>query len=82
MVVRVDSFGNIVTNIPPLDKPGYVVAVGEMSQLMSYYLTYDAAPPNKLFLIEGSNKTLEISLKDGNAGEKLHLAPDTPIEIS
>jgi len=81
LVVRIDSFGNIVTNIPSLDKPEYIVSTRDIRQPMDYYPTYNAAPENELFLIEGSSKTLEISLKSGAARDRLQLVPGTPIEI-
>lgn len=81
LVVRIDSFGNIVTNIPSLDKPEYIVSTRDMRQPMACYPTYNAAPENELFLIEGSSKTLEISLKNGGARDRLQLVPGTPIEI-
>jgi len=43
---------------------------------------YDDAPDNELFLITGSCQTLEISLKNRNANERLHGAPGQRITIS
>jgi S-adenosylmethionine hydrolase len=82
IVVRIDRFGNIVTNLPPEGKRLYSVKVGEQHWKMNFYWTYNAAPDNELFLIEGSCKTLEISLKNANANERLKLATGQRIEIS
>ncbi|GAF95292.1 unnamed protein product [marine sediment metagenome] len=49
---------------------------------MNYFPNYNTAKENELFLIEGSCKTLEISLKNGNANDKLHLKTGTTIKIS
>ncbi len=49
---------------------------------MSFYRTYEAAPDDELFLIEGSCGTLEISLKNANANERLRLKTGQRIEIS
>ena len=62
-VVRIDHFGNIVTNLPPLNKTGYIVTIDGRGRAMRHFVTYEAAPENELFLITGSCNTLEISLK-------------------
>ena len=82
IVVRIDRFGNIVTNIDRLQKDEYSVAIGEKEYVMGYCATYGAAKEGELFLIEGSCNTLEISLKDGNANERLGLQPGDKIRIS
>jgi S-adenosylmethionine hydrolase len=82
IVVRIDRFGNIITNVPPLDKTEYTVTIEGRQQTMPFCPTYDAAPDNELFLITGSCNTLEISLKNNNANERLHVAPGKRITIS
>ena len=82
IVVRIDRFGNIVTNLPPLDKNAYVVTIDGQERTMHHHPTYDAAPDNGLFLITGSNETLEISLKNNSANGRLHLRPGQRITIS
>jgi len=81
IVVRIDRFGNIVTNIPPLAQSQYAVQVGEQKHAMSHFATYDAAPENAPFLITGSNNTLEISLRNAGANDSLHLTPGQRITI-
>lgn len=70
-IVRIDTFGNIVTNLPHIGKQKYTVTFGKFMQQLSYYETYEAASENVLFLIEGSSKTLEISLKNAKAINQL-----------
>ena len=82
IVVRIDRFGNIVTNLPPLDKNDYVVTIEGQESPMRYCPTYDEAPDGELFLITGSCATLEISLKNSNANEGLNLAPGRRITIA
>jgi len=82
LVVRIDSFGNIVTNLRKRDKDKYDVTIEEKTHRMAYYDNYDAGPQDELFLIEGSNGTLEISLKNGNANDKLSLRAGQKIEIA
>jgi len=73
VVVRIDHFGNIVTNLPPLDKQDYQVESSGFKSKMCFCPTYGSAVADELFLIEGSNGTLEISLKNGLASERLGL---------
>ena len=82
IVVRIDRFGNVVTNMPAENKEIYSVKVGEQHWEMGCYRTYRAAPDYELFLVEGSCRTLEISLKNGSANERLKLATGERIEIS
>jgi len=82
LVVRIDSFGNIITNIPKQDGNRYSVKIGAKIYDMSFYGNYAGAKEDELFLIEGSNYTLEISLKNGSANDRLSLVTGTAIEIS
>jgi len=80
-VVRIDRFGNIITNLPSEGKPAYSVDIEGRRSRMDFYPNYNVAVDDELFLIEGSCKTLEISLKNGNANERLKLKTGKRIEI-
>jgi len=82
LVVRIDRFGNIVTNLLPLDKDTYTVSAGDRTQDLPYYPTYATAPANELFLITGSNDTLEISRKNASAYAHLPLSAGQRITIA
>lgn len=81
-VVRIDGFGNVITNLVGQDKDEWTVAAGERKYAMKFHPNYASAGEGELFLIEGSNNTLEISLKNANANDKLHLRPGDKISIS
>lgn len=81
-VVRVDRFGNIITNLPSEGKTSYVVDVQGFRSRMDFYPNYDGAADNELFLIEGSCKTLEISIRNGSANRRLQLETGQRIEIA
>lgn len=66
-IVRVDRFGNIITNLPHTGQDQYRVSVESYRRIMPFVRTYAEAPRGKLFVIEGSAGTLEISLKNGSA---------------
>src|SRR3989344_4242675 len=72
-IVRIDNFGNIITNLPSPNKDEYNVKVNNINKNLKFYKTYNEAKENELFLIEGSSKTLEISIKNGNASKKLNI---------
>lgn len=82
IIVRIDRFGNVITNLPPEDKRTYTVTARQQQWKMTSYRTYDAAPDDELFLIEGSCGTLEMSLKNSNASRRLKLQTGEQIEIS
>jgi S-adenosylmethionine hydrolase len=81
IIVRIDRFGNIITNLTSSHKETYSVKIADKKYQMNFYPTYDAAAGKELFLIEGSCNTLEISLKNDNANKKLHLKPGAKIKI-
>lgn len=81
-IVRIDNFGNIITNLSSLDKSIYQVKAKNFSKKLAFYKAYYEAPPNKLFLIKGSSDTLEISVKNSSASGRLRLKVGDKIEIS
>ena len=80
-MVRIDRFGNIVTNIRRQAEDNYTVVTGKKQYFMAYQPNYESAKEGELFLTEGSNRTLEISLKNGNANDKLHLKTAEKLKI-
>ena len=81
-VVRIDRFGNVITNLSRQNKDKYGVRVGGKKYVMDFYRTYDVANEDELFLIEGSSNTLEISLKAGSANDRLQVKVGQRITIS
>ena len=81
IVTRIDSFGNVITNLPSLDKDTYTVKISDRTYRMRFYPTYNQAKLSELFLIEGSAGTLEISLKNGNANKQLLLLAGMILKI-
>lgn len=81
IVVRIDPFGNIITNLARLDKEHYSVTTEAAEYSMKYYPTYGQAVSGGPFLIEGSCGTLEISLKNARANDRLHWKPGMRLTI-
>jgi len=83
LVVRIDRFGNIITNLPKqVDKDKYSVEINGRKYTLEFCPTYSAAKDSELFLIVGSCNTLEISLKNCRADEKLPAKTGGKIKIS
>jgi S-adenosylmethionine hydrolase len=84
-ILHIDQFGNIITNITSEDfsqssKNIQAISVGR--NLVSRWIRfYDEAPENTPSLIIGSNGLIEISVKRGNAAQRLNASLDTPIKI-
>ena len=81
-IVRIDRFGNVITNLPSKGKKDYSIEVCGHCSRMGLYPNYETAPEEELFLIEGSCQTLEISLKNSSANERLNLKTGQRIEIT
>ncbi len=67
MIVRIDNFGNIITNLPSLKKKEYNLIYEHRNEKLPYFDTYESAQIDQLFLITGSSDTLELSIKSGSA---------------
>jgi S-adenosylmethionine hydrolase len=71
-VVRIDPFGNIITNVPP--EPGrasYRLKLGRLEATLPWVPTYAAAPEGELVVVTGSAGTLEIAMREKSADAKL-----------
>jgi S-adenosyl-L-methionine hydrolase (adenosine-forming) len=85
LILHVDQFGNIITNISTGDyvqslKSIQAISVGR--NLVSRWIRfYDEAPDNTPCLIVGSNGLIEISVKRGSAAQMLNANLDTQIKI-
>ena len=71
----------MITNLPSEGRANYLVDVQDYHSRMDFYPNYETVADDELFLIEGSCKTLEISLKNGNANARLHMKTGQRIEI-
>ena len=72
-VVRIDCFGNIITNIPPLAKQSYALKAGKDKRELGFHRTYEEGPEDDVFLVVGSYGTLEIAARDSAASERMKL---------
>jgi S-adenosylmethionine hydrolase len=80
-VVRIDTFGNAITNIHRRDLPEadtLAVEVGE-TRLLGIYETYACVPPRELLALLGSTGYVEIAVNQGSAA--VHLGLHTGAEV-
>jgi S-adenosylmethionine hydrolase len=80
-VVRIDKFGNIITNIPPLEKSMYQVSVRNEKRELPFFETYEYGSEGGVFLVVGSYETLEIASKNRPATDFLALEIGEQIKI-
>ena len=80
-VVRIDRFGNIVTNLCHIDRQSYQLQWQSAGQEVRFYNTYAEAQADELFVITGSSNTLELSVKNGRAIDKLPVRVGDQITI-
>lgn len=66
-IAHIDYFGNIITNIPPLEKEMYELTYNDLKRDIRWARTYDEGVEEDIFLVTGSSKTLEISAKNKRA---------------
>lgn len=67
-IVRIDRFGNIITNLPPMKKNLYRTSLTSMP--IDFYKTYADAPEHETFIVKGSGGSLEIAMKNKPAAAK------------
>ena len=85
-VLRVDRFGNLVTNIPHamLDRlasgGGVRVAVGSDS-VLALVETYAGVAPGEACALVGGTGFLEIAVNGGRAADRLQAAVSTPVTV-
>jgi S-adenosylmethionine hydrolase len=72
-VVRIDKFGNIITNIPPAEKEKYVLSIRNEERELAYSETYEYGPVDGVFLVTSSYDTLEIAARNRPATDILAL---------
>jgi len=88
LVMYIDRFGNIVTNIPGLhmlDLVGFGKTVklsfGDTVVDVPFQKTYGVVEKGQPLLTIGSHNYVEISLNQRNAAQKFHLKEDQTVEL-
>lgn len=86
IILRIDRFGNLVTNFhkddfPQLDRRNVSMAIGPV-EVTSLAGTYAESAPGELFLIAGSSGYLEVSMNQGSAASRIGCESGAPAELT
>lgn len=75
-IVHIDHFGNLVTDLPPLEAGKSVAIAGHKIPVLG---TYSDVKEGELLAYIGSAKTIEIAVRDGRADERLGVERGTQV---
>ena len=80
-VAHVDRFGNLITDIPgSWVTPSALVEIGGV-EISGVRAGYSAVEPGRLLVVVGSAGTLEISVRDGDASQRLSVGRGAPVSL-
>jgi S-adenosylmethionine hydrolase len=87
VVMRVDTFGNLVTNLTPEDVPqllaggkSFKISVGG-KEVSKFHQAYGQGEQGEVFALLGSSGFLEISMNRGNAARTLGAQRGSPVTL-
>jgi hypothetical protein len=81
IVLRIDKFGNVITNLRREDLPSdFSIKVAGLS-ITRLCSSFSEAEPGEFFAIEGSAGYIELALNQGSAAEKLNVGRGVEIEL-
>jgi S-adenosylmethionine hydrolase len=87
VILRVDNFGNLITNIRPEDAPALVASDGKFTiragsgEIKKLLQTYAQGAPGEPFAVIGSSGYLEISINKGNAARTVGAQRGTEVTV-
>jgi hypothetical protein len=89
IVLKVDRFGNLITNITPQDlpalfegkPPAFKITVGNKGQATHMYTSYAEGSPGEVFGILGSMGFLEIAANRGSAFQLLGAGKGSEVSV-
>jgi hypothetical protein len=81
VVLNVDRFGNLITNLRPEDLPLPFKILAGQREITGLRKTYNEGIPGELILVPGSTGYIEIAVKGGSAAEALNLKGGSPIGV-
>jgi S-adenosyl-L-methionine hydrolase (adenosine-forming) len=80
-ILAVDRFGNLITNLKPVDLPRPFKLLAGQREITSLFKTYGEGSQGEAFIVTGSSGYLEIAVKDGSAAAVLNLKSGSPVGI-
>jgi S-adenosylmethionine hydrolase len=88
VVIKVDKFGNLITNIGPVDAPElftvnappFRIAINQQ-EITQFYSSYAMGKPSELFAILGSSGFMEIAQNRASAAKTLQAGRGTEVHV-
>jgi len=85
-ILKVDRFGNIITNLhiaqfPKVKTSAFALSVG-LRTIQHLALTFTDCPPGELCALVGSSGYLEVSANQGSAAQLLGCGAGSPVELT
>jgi S-adenosylmethionine hydrolase len=88
IILAIDGFGNLITNLTREDVPAYSSSPGRSCRMVvgnreitRFRKAFGEGEPGELFVIPGSSGYLEIVMRNQSAAAELHVAPGTPVGV-
>jgi S-adenosylmethionine hydrolase len=88
VILAVDHFGNLITNLTPGHLPEFDPAqplpfkiLAGKREITRYHDVYSGGESGDIFIITGSTGYIEISMRDGSAAATLGLKGGNPIGV-
>ena len=86
VVLKVDRFGNLITNLRAEEFPDLPVRPFELTaglrQISRLASNFSECPPGELFVVRGSSGYLEVAVSQGSAAKLLGVASGSPVELT
>ncbi len=86
IVLKIDHFGNLITNLPAADFPDLKKRVFELNagleRISRLAATFSECAPGELFVVPGSSGYLEVAINQGSAAKLLGCATGSPVELT
>jgi S-adenosylmethionine hydrolase len=80
-VLRIDRFGNVVTNLRREDLPSDFTMRIAGCVVRRICATFSEGAPGEVFALEGSTGYIELALNQGSAAGRLRLQAGAEIEV-
>jgi S-adenosyl-L-methionine hydrolase (adenosine-forming) len=80
-VLRIDKFGNVITNLRRADLGSDFEILIEGRRVTRFCSNFSEAEPGEMFALEGSTGYIEIALNQGSASERLNVQRGAEIEV-
>ncbi len=81
LIISVDHFGNLITNLKPEDVPRSFRILAGQKEITAIHGTYGEGKAGEVFVVPGSTGYLEIVAKDGSAASLLNLKGGAPVGV-